>query len=61
MKNQSEMPNQPVSLSKWYLFYLVLVRLKYAGQRKTIAIMYGPEGGSGSYVEQGHSLKSFLR
>ena len=59
MKNQSEMRNQPVSLSKWCLFYLVLVRLRYAGQRKTIAIMYGPEGGS--YVEQGHNLKSFLR
>jgi hypothetical protein len=59
MRSQSEMPSQVVSLSKWYLFYLVLVRLRYAGQRKTIAIMYGPEGGS--YVEQSHNLKSFLR
>jgi len=42
-----------------YLFYLVLVRLKYAGQRKAIAIMYGAEGGS--YIEQGYNLKSFLR
>lgn len=58
MKNQSEMPNRLVSLSKWYLFYLILARLKYAGPRKTIAIIYGPEGGS--YVEQGHNLTSFL-
>jgi hypothetical protein len=53
------MSRQSVSLSKQYLFYLVLVQLRYTSQRKTIAIMYSPE--SGRYVEQGYSLKSLLR
>jgi hypothetical protein len=51
------MAGQSVLLSKWYLFYLVLVRPRHAGQRKTIATMYGPE--SGSDVEQSYSLKNF--
>ena len=59
MRSQSEMPNQSVALWKLYLLYFVPVRLGNAGQRKTIAIMYSPEGCA--YVDEGHSLKSFLR
>jgi hypothetical protein len=48
-----------VALWKLYFFYLVLMRLGYAGQRTTIAPTYRPEGGN--YVHQGHTLMHFVR
>ena len=48
-------------VTRWnlYFFYSIFVLLWYAGQRKTIVPMYRPE--DGSYVHQGHALKTLVR